>query len=30
MAYVFLNLRTPKDVVREMSESSGFREPFDK
>ena len=26
----FLNLRTPKDVVRKMSKKSNFRGPFEK
>ena len=30
IADVFLNLRTPKEVVREMSKKSRFRGPFDK
>ena len=29
-ADVFLNLRTPKDVVREMSKKSRFRGPLEK
>ena len=29
-ADVFLNLQTPNDVLREMSEKSRFREPFKK
>ena len=30
LADVFLNLRIPKNLVREMSKKSCFREPFDK
>ena len=29
-ADVFLNLRTPKDVVKKMSKKSCFRQPFNK
>ena len=29
-ADAFLNLRTPKDVVREMSKKCPFRRPLDK
>ena len=30
LADVFLNLRIPKNLIREMSKKSCFREPFDK
>ena len=30
IANLFLNLRTPKNVVRYISKKSGFRGPFDK
>ena len=30
IAYVFLKLPTPKNVLRQMSKSSCFREPVDK
>ena len=30
LADVFLSIRTPKNVVRQMSKKSPFREPFDK
>ena len=30
MAYLFLNLRTPKNVVREMSKKSRLRGSFDR
>ena len=30
VAHVFLNLLTPKNVVREMSKKFSFRGPFDK
>ena len=30
IAYVFMKIRTPKDVVKKLSKKSHFRGPFDK
>ena len=30
IAYVLMKIRTPKDVVRELSKKSHFRGPYDK